>query len=198
AGWLGRREALRARVPVVAHTFHGHVLRDYFPRPLAALARWRELRWARQTDLLFAVSPSCREELRELAFPAMRVVPPAVDLAGDLEEAYGTPGAQLIESEDGRAVFFVGRADATAPVSLFRVGIVDGTPTPPVEMAQLDASLPNRIYGAPDGGSVAWTTDIGELWLAHYGDGEPQAHMLSTPGYVVEASRPPIFLARPE
>ncbi|MCA8952316.1 MAG: glycosyltransferase, partial [Planctomycetes bacterium] len=30
AGWLGRRAAFAAAVPVVVHTFHGHVLRDYF------------------------------------------------------------------------------------------------------------------------------------------------------------------------
>lgn len=83
AGWLGRRAAARLGVPVIAHTFHGHVLADYFgplvSRRLAALER----RLARRTHLLFAVSDSCADELAAARVaPRGRfvVVPPAVAL----------------------------------------------------------------------------------------------------------------------
>src|SRR5690606_7996391 len=54
AGVLGRLAARDAAV--VAHTFHGLVLRDYWSWPLARAARLIEQWLARRTDLLFAVS----------------------------------------------------------------------------------------------------------------------------------------------
>ncbi|MCA8955307.1 MAG: glycosyltransferase [Planctomycetes bacterium] len=82
AGWFGRVAALAERVPVLAHTFHGHVLRDYYPAPLSALLRRVEAGLARRTTCLFAVSPSCRAELEQLGVGENRivVVPPALDL----------------------------------------------------------------------------------------------------------------------
>jgi glycosyltransferase involved in cell wall biosynthesis len=83
AGWLGRAAAFAARVPVVAHTFPGHVLQDYFS---AFRSRWLkalERRLARRTDLLFAVSPSCADELageRVATRDRLRVLRPAVPL----------------------------------------------------------------------------------------------------------------------
>ena len=81
AGWLGRGVARQLGVGVVAHTFHGHVLRDYFDPVrswlLARLEQWR----ARQSDLLLAVSASCARELEELGVAApgrIEVLPPAV------------------------------------------------------------------------------------------------------------------------
>lgn len=81
AGLVGRRAAFRAGVPVVAHTFHGHVLQDYFG---ALVSRWLlhlERTLARQSDLLIAVSHSCADELAAAGVAAREqflVVPPAV------------------------------------------------------------------------------------------------------------------------
>lgn len=63
AGWLGRSVAAAVPIPCVAHTFHGHVLRDYFRWPLAACLVRLERHLARRTRLLCAVSPSCADEL---------------------------------------------------------------------------------------------------------------------------------------
>lgn len=81
AGWLGRSVAIAERVLVVAHTFHGHVLADYFGRVVSALLARHEARFAARTDLLFAVSGSCADELAGFGVaPRERfeVVPPAV------------------------------------------------------------------------------------------------------------------------
>ena len=111
AGWLGRRAAVEEGVPVVAHTFHGHVLRDYFRWPLAALLRAAERRLAARTDLLFAVSASCRDELAALHIGAgrMQITPPAVDLA-PFAAAERDAARAALGARDGRPlVGFVGR-----------------------------------------------------------------------------------------
>src|SRR5690606_14622376 len=63
AGMLGRKAAWAERIPVVAHTFHGHVLKDYFGKLPSLLLARLERRLARRTDLLWAISPSCADEL---------------------------------------------------------------------------------------------------------------------------------------
>ena len=67
-----------------AHTYHGHVLRDYYGRLRSALLVHLERRLATRTDALIAISPSCRDELVSLGIapPArFHVVPPAVEVA---------------------------------------------------------------------------------------------------------------------
>lgn len=81
AGWIGRSVAAKARVPVVAHTFHGHVLADYFGALSSAVLARLEARLARRTNVLFAVSPSCADELAAAGVASRErfvVVPPAV------------------------------------------------------------------------------------------------------------------------
>lgn len=63
AGALGRAAARATGVNVVVHTFHGHVLTDYFPRPVAKLFATVERAAARHTDAILAVSPQVRDEL---------------------------------------------------------------------------------------------------------------------------------------
>ncbi len=111
-GFLGRYAGREAEVPVVAHTFHGHVLRSYFWGPLQGLVRQVERRLAPKTDLLFAVSPSCARELEELEVAppgTIRVIPPAVVTepftAADRSEAR----ARLKVPEDQWLVASIGR-----------------------------------------------------------------------------------------
>ena len=120
AGWLGRTAARRAGVAVVAHTFHGHVLRDYFGGPVSWALRALERRLARRSDLLFAVSPSCADELAALGVALRQrllVVPPAVPLPAFLPRAVAR--AQLGLAADAFAVACYGRLVPIKRVHLF-------------------------------------------------------------------------------
>ncbi|MEZ5962844.1 MAG: glycosyltransferase [Planctomycetota bacterium] len=112
AGVLGRQAAWETEVAVVAHTFHGHVLQDYFGRWRSRLVRWVERRLARRTDLLFAVSPSCRDELVAYGVaPAERieVVPPAVETVAFAAGSRTQARAELGLADDVFVLGFVGR-----------------------------------------------------------------------------------------
>jgi glycosyltransferase involved in cell wall biosynthesis len=112
AGVLGRHAAFKSKVPVVAHTFHGHVLRDYFGPASSALFRRAERSMAERTQLLFAVSPSCAEELAELGVAPrerLRVVPPGLDLTRYSPAARAAARQRLELSDQEVALGFVGR-----------------------------------------------------------------------------------------
>ncbi len=66
AGAVGRAAALLAGVPVIVHTFHGHVLRGYFSPAKTAVYRAIERGLARRTDRLLTVTPRVRDELLAL------------------------------------------------------------------------------------------------------------------------------------
>ena len=112
AGLVGRRAALRAGVPIVAHTFHGHVLQDYFGGLVSRWLQHLERTLAQKSDLLFAVSHSCASELAAAGVAAretFHVVPPAVAVPPPLprEEARARlqiPAAQWRVVAVGRLV----------------------------------------------------------------------------------------------
>jgi glycosyltransferase involved in cell wall biosynthesis len=114
AGALGRLAARRTGVPVVIHTFHGHVLEGYFSgwKGRAFLATERGL--ARMSDALVAVSPAVRDELLALGIgrPSQwRVIPVGLDLHDlltrevDRAQARGALGLP----ETGPVIGIVGR-----------------------------------------------------------------------------------------
>jgi len=83
AGTLGRLAAWWCRVPIVVHTYHGHVLHGYFgpgkTRLFIAIERWL----ARHTDRLVAVSEQVRRDLLGLGIgrpERFSVVPLGLDL----------------------------------------------------------------------------------------------------------------------
>ncbi len=82
AGLVGARAAGRLRL-VLAHTYHGHVLSDYFSRPVTALLRAIERRLCRRRNHVFCVSASCLEDLHSLGVVPLgegSVIEPAIHL----------------------------------------------------------------------------------------------------------------------
>jgi glycosyltransferase involved in cell wall biosynthesis len=90
AGVVGRIAARLANVPVIVHTFHGHVLHGYFSawknRLFITIERWL----GRFTDHIIAVSPKVREDLLacQLA-PADKIK--VLYLGLDLQKMAGKP-----------------------------------------------------------------------------------------------------------
>ncbi|MBI1892853.1 MAG: glycosyltransferase family 4 protein [Candidatus Rokubacteria bacterium] len=112
AGALGRVAARLAGVPVVAHTYHGHVLHSYFSRPATWLFATIERALARISTCLFTVSESVKDELARcrIGRPGQLVVVP---LGLDLR--------QLLEAEAWRGSL---RAELGLPPGAPLIGVV--------------------------------------------------------------------------
>ncbi len=126
AGYLGRKAAAELRVPVTAHTFHGHVLRSYFWKPIQTMLRNMEKRLAPYSNLLFAVSPSCVRELEELGIAGpgqIQVMPPAVETAAFAATERSAARALLEVPEDQWLVAHVGRLVSIKRLDLFLEGV---------------------------------------------------------------------------
>lgn len=85
AGFLGRLAALLAGVPLVVHTYHGHVLEGYFSQFVNRIVRFAEMCLGQFSTVLCTVSPQQAEELSERFHVAgrekFRVVPLGMDLS---------------------------------------------------------------------------------------------------------------------
>ena len=83
AGAVGRVAAILCRVPVVVHTFHGHVFRGYFSPMKTRVFLAIERGLGRGSSALVAVSPKVRDELLEFSVGLRKdihVVPLGLDL----------------------------------------------------------------------------------------------------------------------
>ncbi len=114
AGTLARLAARLTRVPVVVHTYHGHVFQGYFSpartRTFLAIERWLGAR----TDRLLAVSETVRADLLRLRIGTpgrLQVMPLGLDLARFLvcERGRGALRAELAVGPDVPLVGIVAR-----------------------------------------------------------------------------------------
>jgi glycosyltransferase involved in cell wall biosynthesis len=83
AGLLGRVAARLAGVPVVVHTYHGHVLRGYFGPVKTAVFRGLEALLSHLSDALIAVSEAVKQDLVALGVARaehIRVIALGLDL----------------------------------------------------------------------------------------------------------------------
>jgi glycosyltransferase involved in cell wall biosynthesis len=116
AGALGRAAARSAGVPVVVHTFHGHVLRGYFSPPAEAFFRAIERILARSTDRIVTLSRMLKADLVEMGIAPpekIEVVPLGMDLSpflkasarrGDLRRELGVRAGEPLIGIIGRLV----------------------------------------------------------------------------------------------
>jgi glycosyltransferase involved in cell wall biosynthesis len=125
AGFTGRIAARIAGVPVVVHTFHGHVFRGYFSPTLTRVFIWIERLAARLTDTIIVLTEGLRRELAEDYRIARKrkftVLPLGLDLepfarqprrTGAFRAAYGIPPGALL-------IGIVGRLTAVKNHALF-------------------------------------------------------------------------------
>src|SRR5262249_4768951 len=65
AGFVGRMAAWMAGVPVIVHTFHGHVFRGYFKPRMTQVFIQLERLTARMSDTIITLTEGLRRELAE-------------------------------------------------------------------------------------------------------------------------------------
>lgn len=169
AGALGRLAAILENVPVVVHTYHGHVLGgSYFSSRLTAAYRWIERRLARGTDRLIALTETQADEMGGRLAVAPRTRFSVIPLGLELErfqkverEEVGPEFRAEIGTAKGRRVFaIVGRL---VPVKnhdlLFRAwarAALDDAELWVVGSGELEATLRARASELGIEGSVRW------------------------------------------
>ncbi len=168
AGLLGRLAARRAGVPHVVHTFHGHTLHGYFPRPVTAVFTALERWLAPRTDRLLAVGARVRDELLAAGVgrPEQYVVlPPGVPEPASQDRAAARAALDL--PTDVPVVAFIGRLTTvkrpdrfvaaahtvarTLPRAIFLV-VGDGEQRTAVEAAAAAGPADVRVLG--------WRSDV--------------------------------------
>ena len=84
AGALGRKAAFACKVPIVVHTFHGHVFHSYFGKLKTFIFKFIERRLATKSDGIIAISEIQKHELSKIhkICPAskIKVIPLGFDL----------------------------------------------------------------------------------------------------------------------
>jgi len=130
AGALGRRAAYKMKVPVIIHTFHGHVFDAYFSGVKSHLYQHIERALARKSTKIIALSPIQRDDLvhkyRICSEDKVRVIPLGFDLdrfRENKEEKRMRFRNDYLLDEDEIAIGIVGRIVPIKNHSLFLEGI---------------------------------------------------------------------------
>ena len=116
AGFVGRIAARLAGVPIVLHTFHGHVFHGYFSPAKTRLFLLIERLGARLSTRMITISPRLREEIAEFGVAEtdqIDIIPLGFELdefasqpraTGDFRRALGIPGDAKLVGAVGRLV----------------------------------------------------------------------------------------------
>ncbi|MEJ6583744.1 MAG: glycosyltransferase [Crocinitomicaceae bacterium] len=182
AGALGRRAAISCKVPVVIHTFHGHIFHSYFGKIKTSIFKTIERRLAKKSDAIIAISEIQKYELskvhRIVEEEKITVVPLGFDLVPfrdkRMSERENVRTAHKIDSETV-AIAIVGRLApiknhsyfldvmeavlklTTKKIKVFIVG--DGTEKEIIEtrVKEINAIHPNVVQ------MTSWIEDIGKF-----------------------------------
>lgn len=130
AGALGRMAAIKCGVPVIVHTFHGHVFHSYFNTLTSKFFRAIERYLAKKSSAIVVISERQRQELVEF----FKVVPPEkahiIPLGFDLERFRENKEKKRTAfrekyylSEDELAIGIIGRLVPVKNHRLFLKGI---------------------------------------------------------------------------
>ena len=84
AGALGRKAAYDCKVPVIVHTFHGHVFHSYFSKYKTELYRQIEKRLAKRSTGIIAISDIQKNELTDIYRIAKKDKVEVIQLGFDL------------------------------------------------------------------------------------------------------------------
>ncbi len=85
AGAVGRIAAYKEKVPIIVHTFHGHVFHSYFGRLKTSIYLFAERWLARRTDAIVAISDTQMRELTETYKVAPKYKFRTIELGFDLD-----------------------------------------------------------------------------------------------------------------
>jgi glycosyltransferase involved in cell wall biosynthesis len=126
AGALGRLAAAKCKVPVIVHTFHGHVFHSYFGSLKTLVYKNIERRLAKKSTKIVAISDIQKEELWQehkiCKKEKLVVVPLGFDLdrfQANVEEKRASFRAKYKIKEDEIAIGIVGRLVAIKNHPLF-------------------------------------------------------------------------------
>ncbi|MBI1257579.1 MAG: glycosyltransferase [Chloroflexi bacterium] len=118
AGFVGRIAAWLAGVPVIVHTFHGHVFRGYFSPSMTRLFLMLERMTARMSSTVITLTEGLRRELSDEYHITSRdhitVLPLGLDLApfaANVRESVpdGSRGAPVSDPSSAPRIGIVGR-----------------------------------------------------------------------------------------
>jgi glycosyltransferase involved in cell wall biosynthesis len=178
AGFVGRLAARLARVPVVVHTFHGHVLQGYYSPRKTQLLRRMERGLAGLTDGIIAVSEQVKRDLVTYGVAAadrIRVISLGLELEPFLHKSRSPGGfrRELRLHGGERLVGIVGRMfpiknhrlflEAAAlvaredPAARF-VLVGDGTLRPVLERQAQESGIADRVI------FIGWRRDLPEIY----------------------------------
>ena len=126
AGALGRRAAFACKVPIVVHTFHGHVFHSYFGKIKTSIYKLIEKRLAKKSTGIIAISEIQKNELskvhRIVKNDKVKVIPLGFDLSKfrrTNDEDRQLTRLKLELSEETIAIAIVGRLAAIKDHSFF-------------------------------------------------------------------------------
>lgn len=165
AGLLGRIAALLAGVPVIVHTFHGHVLHGYYGPVKNHLLRWLERGLALAADRLVTVSEQVKSDLVGYGVAKadkITVVPLGFDLEpfltsnplrgqfrrehgmGDEHKLIGIVGRIFPIKNHGLFLDAAARIADRVPLARFIV-VGDGVLRPALEKQARDLAIADRV-----------------------------------------------------
>lgn len=130
AGTLGRLAAYSCNVPVIVHTFHGHVFHSYFGKLKTLFYKNIERYLARKSTAIIAISEKQKQELvdthRICEADKVHVIPLGFDLAkfqADTDEKRKAFRIKYNLADDEIAISIIGRLVQIKNHSLFLEGL---------------------------------------------------------------------------